>query len=348
MISHGLDGCFEAIVSAIVEPGTCLRDVPQARDAEHHAVLFLLGDFEPPAVFLIRVGLDEAKLLEARAANARAAVTRRAAVLDKLGQTCAFLVGKRSLVAVQVLVETRRRHESSFESADGFGHVVVGDAFFLVGIGERGFEGFFVAFHRSEQVDDGLFVLHGHLDRIQDRAFGLVFERCCSTIPELRAEQASVVNRGRVTSAELSFVALGNFGSIDAELVEQVARIAGDVLVFGQARIEVEHPSESNFRVRDRVCLGLELGRQSAESLLCIGHVEVSERRCGLLGFGALLLLGVASRSPQPVAPASKPAEIKLADNTIRRRIGDESPRSVAYWFRQTGQSSDGRFRRRR
>src|SRR4051794_40546706 len=106
MISHRLHGRLDTVVRAVVEPRSRLAHVAQARDAENHAVFVLLGDFEPPLVLLVRIRLDEAELLEGRAANARAAVTRRAAALDKLGQTSSFLVRKCGFVAVQVLVET--------------------------------------------------------------------------------------------------------------------------------------------------------------------------------------------------------------------------------------------------
>jgi hypothetical protein len=165
-------------------------------------------------------------------------------------------------LAAEELVEGAGGHEAALERADRLADVLHGDGLGVAG--EGGLEGLDVAGDRLEGAQDVGGVGHGHLDRVDDRHLGLVLDGGGAAVPELGEVGGGVVDGGAVALAALALVTLGGELVVDAELVEEVAGVAGDVLALRQARVVVELATEGDLLGGGRVGGRLGAGGQRA------------------------------------------------------------------------------------
>ena len=138
----------------------------------------------------------------------------------------------------------------------------------------------------------------GHLDRIDHRAAGLLFEILGPAVPELGLVEDGVENRGGVAPAMLPAMTEGGRFGVGAAKPDIVAGAAADGVACGQSRIEIQHLAERDLRRRRRVAGQFRRrGRDRLELLARLRHQIVlrqggdgknnAERHQGGDGFGA-------------------------------------------------------------
>ena len=186
-------------------------------------------------------------------------------MLDELRETGDLGVGERVELAAEERIETRGRRELALEGPHRPAEVVVREG--ILGSRERPGEERRVARNRPQHGQHVVGVGHRHLDRVQHGALGLFLDVGGATVPELGDVEGGVVDARRVAGAALSLVSGRSRFVVDAELVELVTGVAGDLLALRNPRIEIEQAPEFHLRVGDRIGRVRRLRRQHTKDL---------------------------------------------------------------------------------
>ena len=245
-----------------MEPRPGLVDVAERGHLEDVAVALLPRDLEASGI-LGRIGLYRTELLVAASADRRPVVTGDAARVHEGREARHLGVVERRVLSVEERVETRRGDEAPLEGADRPGHVVVADRVVLVREG-RG-EGRRVVGDGAQHHHHSLFAGHGHLDRVEHGALRLLLDVGGAPVPELGQVEGRVVDGGRVAFAPLTLVTGRRGLAVHPVAREVVAAVAADVLVLGEARVEVEQAAERDLCLGHRVALARRLVGKLAE-----------------------------------------------------------------------------------
>ena len=165
---------------------------------------------------------------------ARLAVPKLPAALSRLGQ--GTLVPGMEAVEGRVAAQHR-----ALEGGDGRRHVV--DAWLVA---EGLHKGLLVGGHGAHYLHHRVVVVHAHLDRVDHRALGLLFERRGSPVPELELVEDGVQHGGTVARTLLAPDPLGDLLAVGEALRGVVAGGAGDRAVLGEALVEVEEAAQGH------------------------------------------------------------------------------------------------------
>ena len=148
---------------------------------------------------------------------------------------------------------------------------------------------------------------HAHLDRIENRALGLLLQRRLAAVPELHHIEHRVEDRRRVALAELLMNTHRGRQLIGEALVGIVAMVARDLVVRGQGVIEEQRLAERDLGRRllivgrhhpriesggkARLVFGFGIGQRTGslridqterDSYRCCGKQKKEDDACGL------------------------------------------------------------------
>jgi len=213
--------------------------------------------------------------------------------------------GHRLGVAVLVaVVGGVAREDGPLEGGDRLGHVVDGD----LARAERLLEAVDVAGDAAEDLDGRLVrevggLLGGHLERVGDRALGLLLQRGGAAVPELVGAVGAVDHRRGAAAPLLLADAEGDLRAVGERLVGRVAARARDGLVGGEAVVEVEQSPQLDLGGRVRVVLGP------------VDRREAERRGRGVSALGAGTGAGAAAGSSR--AAAAIRAEARVAVRVV-------------------------------